>query len=170
MSARVYTVGHSHHAIEDLLALLEPYGIQVLCDVRSSPFSKFAPQYNTYRIKLTLQGSSLKYLYLGREIGGMPKSEAFYDEDGNTLYAKIAETPLFQQGIERLRKGISLYTVVLMCGEENPSGCHRRLLLAGALADHGIETLHIRSNGKLQTEDDLALENGENTGQLSLFG
>lgn len=167
---RVYTIGHSHHAIESLLELLAPHGIEVLVDVRSAPFSKFAPQYNHDRMKLTLSGSSLKYLYLGRELGGMPKSEQFYDDDGNVVHAKIAATPLFQQGLERLHKGIASYNVVLMCGEENPAGCHRRLLLARQLVLHGIETLHLRADGRVQTEADIAEENGESIQQLSLFG
>jgi uncharacterized protein (DUF488 family) len=105
-------------------------------------------------------------LYLGKELGGMPKDSDFYDGDGNVMHNKIAETGLFKFGIERLQKGVSLYTVALCCGEENPTGCHRRLLIGRVMSQLGVEVLHIRGDGSLQTEADLEAASGENVKQL----
>ena len=40
------TIGHSNHAVEGLIALLQQHSVQVLVDVRSQPYSRFAHQFN----------------------------------------------------------------------------------------------------------------------------
>ena len=166
---KVFTVGHSNHPIEDFLQLLSRHNIDVLVDIRSSPYSKFSPHFNQHNLQEAVKDAGRKYLFLGRELGGKPKDPAFYDEEGYVLYWKIAESPLFQQGIERLRTGIASYTVALLCGEENPSHCHRRLLVGRVLSNSGVELLHIRGDGQVQTESDLELENAMPAEQMSLF-
>lgn len=46
MSEAIYTIGHSTHSLEHFIALLRQYGINALCDVRSSPYSRMNPQFN----------------------------------------------------------------------------------------------------------------------------
>jgi len=41
----IHTVGHSNHPIERFLALLQPHGITAVADVRSTPYSRFNPQF-----------------------------------------------------------------------------------------------------------------------------
>jgi uncharacterized protein (DUF488 family) len=97
-------------------------------------------------------------LFLGKELGGRPESSEFYDAEGFVLYSRIAESPLFLEGIERLITGITTYRVALMCGEENPANCHRRLLVGRVLAKRGVSVRHIRGDGTVQDEDELAQE------------
>ena len=101
----------------------------------------------------------------------MPKNPEFYDRDGNIVYAKVASSPAFQGAIARLVRGAQSHTIALMCGEENPAGCHRRHLLGPALRNQDLELLHIRAGGQVQSERDLEnLENPvEDAQQLSLF-
>lgn len=169
LPGRIFTVGHSNHAIEDFLQLLAHHYIEVLVDIRSLPFSRFSPQFNQERLKYAVKSARRKYLFLGQELGGKPKDESFYDEEGYVLYWKIAESFLFQQGIERLRKGIASYTVALLCGEEDPSYCHRRLLVGRVLSTLGVEVLHIRGNGLVQTELELEHATRASTKQMTLF-
>jgi hypothetical protein len=42
----VWTVGHSNHAVETLLALVQRHEVARLIDVRSHPYSRYAPQFN----------------------------------------------------------------------------------------------------------------------------
>ena len=80
---------------------------------------------------------------------------------------------MFIEGIDRLMKGISKYRVALMCSEENPATCHRRLLIGRVLSDHGVEMLHIRSDGIIQSEEDIRREDSRSDNseaQQSLFG
>jgi len=154
--------------MDSFLAQLAQFNIEAIVDVRSSPYSKYTPHFSQDNLKLALKSAGLKYVFLGRELGGMPKDETFYDEEGHVLYWKIAESEMFQRAIERVRNGSTLFTIALLCGEENPSGCHRRLLVARVLREHGIDVGHIRSGGAVHSESDLeALE--EPSQQLTIF-
>lgn len=169
--SRLYSVGHSNIPIDKFISLLKQHNIQVVVDVRSYPFSKYATHFNYDAIQPSLKEASIKYLYLGKELGGMPKNPEFFDRDGNLVYARVASSPAFQAAIERLVRGAKTHTIALMCGEENPAGCHRRHLLGPALRDQDLELLHIRAGGQVQSEKDLeTLENPvDQSQQLSLF-
>ena len=56
-------------------------------------------------------------------------------------------------------------TTVIVCAEENPRRCHRRLLLTPALQERGLEVRHIRGDGRIDTEETLE----QTSPQLSLF-
>ncbi len=43
-----------------------------------------------------------------------------------------------------------------MCGEEDPAHCHRRLLVARVLAEHDHQVLHIRGDGRLETDAEVS--------------
>jgi uncharacterized protein (DUF488 family) len=155
----IFTIGHSNLDLETFIKLLKANDIEVLVDVRSRPYSYFASQFNKIRIQKAIKPNKMKYLFLGKELGGMPEGSEFYDSEGHALYSKIAESPLFAEGIERLIKGIKQYRVAIMCSEENPINCHRRLLVGKVLADHGVNILHIRGDSRIQSEDDITREN-----------
>src|SRR5207249_3733307 len=42
----VLTIGHSTHSAETFLGLLRQHHVEAVADVRSSPFSRFNPQFN----------------------------------------------------------------------------------------------------------------------------
>jgi uncharacterized protein (DUF488 family) len=66
--------------------------------------------------------------------------------------------------LARLEKGLRQSVVAVLCAEENPAGCHRRLLVSRVLAERGVVMVqHIRGDGRLQTEGELQ------DAQLSLF-
>ena len=58
-------------------------------------------------------------------------------------------------------------TVALMCAEEDPAKCHRALLIGPALEEHGVDLLHIRAEGSVQSSESLA---GKNAYQRQLQG
>ena len=82
---------------------------------------------------------------------------------------KVARRPEFLQGIRRLESELGVRRVAIMCSEENPAECHRRLLIGRVLAERGIGVDHIRGDGRVQSEDELAAEERRGDGQLSLF-
>lgn len=146
----IYSIGHSNHTIEKFLSLLNAHSITALVDVRSNPYSKYASQFNSSALKAEVTKAGIKYLYLGKELGGIPKDDTFYDEDGKVDYGKLAQSPLFIDGIDRLERGAADYTIAIMCAEENPIRCHRRLLIAPDLERRGISVVQIRGDGKLE--------------------
>lgn len=167
----VYTIGHSNHAMETFLDLLHGQQIEVLIDTRSSPFSRYAPQFNKDSLKQAVEAAGLKYGFYGRHLGGRPDDESLYDEDGRVVYSEVAKTFLFNDGLDRLIQGMEKHRVALLCSEENPSICHRRLLVSRVLYEQGFAVHHIRGSGLVQTEADLRREeDDERSTQLGLFG
>lgn len=58
----IYTVGHSNHTIEHFLALLQRHGITLLADVRSTPYSRFNPQFRRDSLAVSLNEAGIEYL------------------------------------------------------------------------------------------------------------
>ncbi|HET7076921.1 MAG TPA: DUF488 domain-containing protein [Chloroflexia bacterium] len=172
MSYPILTIGHSNQSLEEFLRLLRLHQVDVLVDVRSHPFSKYTVHFNAPALKDSVTAAGIKYLYLGKELGGRPEELDYYDAEGHVLYGRVAEAAWFLDGIARLEKGRRQYRVAVMCSEENPAGCHRRLLVGRVLAARGTPVQHIRGDGRLQTEAELEHEEaGPDTGaiQPSLF-
>jgi uncharacterized protein (DUF488 family) len=156
MNPIIYTIGHSNQNTGSFLNLLKDNGIQVLADIRSTPRSKYVIQFDSDSLKKSVTAAGIKYLYCGREIGGRPDDPTFYDSEGYVLYYLVAKSPRFLKTIERLIEGTKKYKVAIMCSEEDPTECHRRLLVGRVLTERGIEVLHIRSDGRVQSEKELA--------------
>src|SRR4030042_3735469 len=166
----IYTIGHSNHSLGTFLNLLWVSRIEVVVDIRSKPSSQVVPHFNRKPLENSLKMSGFKYLYFGKELGGKPNSKEYYDANGHVLYGLIAESPLFIQAIDRLLKGIHEYRVALLCGEENPSNCHRRLLVGKVLGNYDVNLQHIRGNGRVQSEQELLDEGREkDEPKLGLF-
>lgn len=166
---RVLTIGHSNHALEHFMGLLKRYSVEVVADTRSYPYSNYSPHYDRELLKGALINAGLKYVDLGSELGGRPKGDEFYDSEGHVFYDKVAATATFQEGLSRLEKGIEKYTVAILCSEENPAICHRKLLVGRILAAHGIMVEHIRGDGRIQSDDDVSASMAPADGQTGLF-
>src|ERR1700730_12528224 len=79
----LFTVGHSNHALEEFLRILGEHRIEVLVDTRSHPYSKYVAHFNREELGAALKQAGVKYLYLGRELGGRPDEEEYFDADGH---------------------------------------------------------------------------------------
>jgi uncharacterized protein (DUF488 family) len=166
----LYTIGHSNQTTEQFIALLKQHDIQVLVDVRSAPYSRYVPHFNTRELQTTIREAGLPSISLGQELGGRPDpATGMYDEDGRALYYRVAESDAFKRGIRRLRTGIERHRVAIMCSEEDPTDCHRRRLVAKVLVEDGVRVLHIRGNGEVEPETTILSEYRKPV-QQSLFG
>ncbi len=166
----VYSIGHSNHSLETFLGLLDTHQIEVLVDVRSRPYSKYTPHFSAAELKTAITKHGLKYLFMGKELGGRPDGPEYYDATNRVIYARVAEADFFEEGVARLEKGLEKFRVAIMCSEENPLGCHRHLLISRVLTGRGIEVQHIRADGSVQNEADLlGQKQTADNGQLALF-
>lgn len=155
------TIGHSNHSAEHFRGLLSDHGIEALVDVRSWPHSRYVDWANRPQIADLVRSAGARYLYLGEELGGRPEAADCYDRAGHVLYARVAGSAGFRAGIDRLRRGAGRYRVALMCSEEDPSACHRRLLIAKVLLEDGWTIGHIRGDGRCEVETEpIALSAG----------
>lgn len=157
-SGALLTVGHSSHSLQRFLELLRTHGVQGVADVRSWPASRHAPWFDREPLNEALTAAGVQYLFLGRELGGRPDDERFYDRDGHVLYDAVAGSRSFQDGLLKVRRGLAAIRVAVMCAEENPEHCHRRLLVARVLYEDGVGIVHIRGDGHLQRESGFRYE------------
>ncbi len=151
----IYTIGHSNHPSEDLTALLQQHGIELVVDVRSSPYSRYVPQANRETLARTLASVGVAYRWLGDRLGGKPeRAVADYDE--------LRARPAFQQGIDELLTLAAERRTAIMCSEGDHRQCHRHSLITPVLLDRGVHVLHIQPDGSLVNE-------AEEPRQLTLF-
>jgi uncharacterized protein (DUF488 family) len=148
----LYTVGHSVHPIDHFIAILKKNRIDAIADVRSSPYSRFTPQFNRELLKKSLKSNGIQYVFLGDELGARRDEPQCY-ENGKVIYHKVAALPTFLKGIERLQEGASKMRVAIMCAEKDPLTCHRTVLVAHFGRKMFSDTLHILEDGSIETRD-----------------
>jgi uncharacterized protein (DUF488 family) len=146
------TVGHSTHEISYFIGLLRSNSVTAVADVRSVPASRYSPQFNRAPLERSLSSVSIKYVFLGRELGARSDDPNCY-EAGKVQYDRLAKTELFQVGIERLLLGATKETIAIACTERDPLDCHRTLLVATQLVAHGATVGHILFDGRIESHD-----------------
>ncbi len=168
--AAIYTIGHSNQTLDALIDLLRRHAIEVVVDVRSQPYSRYSPHFSRRSLEPALVAAGFKYLFMGKELGGRPDGADFYDAEGRVRYGEVEKSDLFKGGVSRVETGIRRYRVALLCSEEDPAGCHRRLLVGRVLAERGTALLHIRGDGRIEREERVrAADDERDSGQLPLF-
>jgi len=150
----IFTIGHSNHSLDAFVSLLRKYGITAVADVRSAPYSRYAPQFSYKPISGALKSRQIEYVFLGKELGARSEDPACY-EDGRVRFERVAETALFLSGIERVLRGAADFTVALMCAEKDPIDCHRAILVTRKLTELGVAVSHILADGALESHRDL---------------
>jgi uncharacterized protein (DUF488 family) len=150
MSAEtVYSVGHSNHTFDHFLSLLTQHEMEVVADVRTSPFSRYSPQFNRAQLSAALHARGIGYVFLGAELGGRPDGREFYDWEGHVRYDHLARSPLFLDGLQRLLRGAANHRVAMLCSEGDPAQCHRHLLIGRVLDAREVQVVHINADGTL---------------------
>ncbi len=148
----IWTVGHSNHDLDGFARLVDGEQIEFLVDVRSFPFSRFAPHFNRDELQAAMAQRGVGYLFLGAELGGRPTRDEHYDAEGHALYGLMAEDETFTAAVDRLISGAARHRIALLCSEGDPQSCHRRLLVGKVLTERGIELRHILPDGTVRTE------------------
>jgi uncharacterized protein (DUF488 family) len=151
----LYTIGHSNHEFDEFVALLRQHNIQLVADVRSSPYSRYVPQANREALERALEAAGITYRWMGDRLGGRPSGVV-----GD--YDQMRASPIFQQAIVDLLSLASEEHVAIMCSEGDHRRCHRTLLIMPALLDQDAQVLHIQPDGALVDEE-------KEPKQLSLF-
>ncbi len=143
-TVRLFTIGHSNHAIEHFIELLRQHQITLLVDVRSQPYSQWASQFNRELLHHDLEEAGVHYLYRGDSLGGRP-------EAGQALpdYKTMALRPAYLQGIDQLLDLARSERLAVMCSEGDFHHCHRHLLITQTLLARDATVLHIQPDGTL---------------------
>jgi uncharacterized protein (DUF488 family) len=163
--ADIFTIGHSNLEINRFIGILKDNEISVVVDIRSVPFSRFSPQYNRKNLENEFAKRSILYEYEGNDLGGRIKDKECYITktipDRKTNIAQLIDFTVlenkiwFQNGIKKIIELSSGNKTVIMCSEENPDNCHRKLLVGKKLELLGHRIIHLRS--KLNNEEQFFL-------------
>lgn len=148
-----FTIGHSTHSIDELIGLLEQHGVNAVCDVRSSPYSQFNPQFNRESLQKELKARGIAYAFLGAELGARVEDPTCYI-DGKLQFDRVAATDRFKQGLDRLRRGIRKFRVSLLCAEKDPIMCHRMILICRQMRGDDVTIQHILEDGTLERNEE----------------
>jgi uncharacterized protein (DUF488 family) len=149
----IYTVGHSNHTPDTFLGLLRLHHITAIADVRSAPYSRFAPQFNKDALAGLLAKERIAYVFLGNYLGARPNDPLCY-RNGAMDFARLSQTDYFQEGLERVLKGATRFKLALMCTEKDPIQCHRTILVCRHLRAKDTVIKHILEDGELEDNRD----------------
>jgi uncharacterized protein (DUF488 family) len=143
----IKTIGHSNHPIERFLDLLKAGGVKLLVDVRSMPYSRRFPQFGRERLAKSLAEASIDYLWEGEALGGKPGQGGGYNE--------LAARPTFKNALNQVIERGRNTTLCLMCAEKEPLDCHRTVLVARRLAEHGMAIEHLLADGSVRAHGEI---------------
>jgi len=158
----LFTIGHSNQECARFLDALQRHQITAIADVRSQPYSQYTPQFNRETVESALVQRRIRYVFLGRELGARRDERECYVA-GQARYDQVRLLPSFQDGLERLRKGVQTQRIALMCSEKDPLTCHRTILICRELRRE-MAIMHILEDGALQRHQE------SETRLLSLMG
>ncbi|HEU4685480.1 MAG TPA: DUF488 domain-containing protein [Nitrospira sp.] len=153
MAPAIWTIGHSTHSIDELVALLRAHDVRQVIDVRTIPRSRHNPQFNRDRLSGSLTHEGLAYRHLP-QLGGLrkPIKESINTGWRNISfrgYADYMQTGEFEKGLDMLMDCAGGAHTAIMCAEAVPWRCHRSLI-ADALVVRGWTVRHILSGTKAE--------------------
>lgn len=139
---KLYTIGYAKHSLESFVATIRKHEINAIADVRSVPFSSFAPTFNRNSLSNYLKLNNIQYVFLGNECGAKIDDPSCYN-DGKVDYKLVAKHKKFQSGLSLIIKGSEEKTIALMCAEKDPINCHRMILICRSLKKFGLAMHHV---------------------------
>jgi len=139
--------------MEEFMAMLRSFSIELIADIRSYPGSRKFPQYNKEALEAFLAQNSIQYVHL-KNLGGRRK---VYPDSKNTgwkhiafrRYADYMETADYKEGIRELIKIALQNRTAYMCSEALWWRCHRSLV-SDDLKLRGWTVMHIMGIGKAE--------------------
>jgi uncharacterized protein (DUF488 family) len=132
MNNTIFTIGHSTRPFESFLEILTNFKIELVCDVRTIPKSRYNPQFNTDILQASLEAQGIAYIHL-KGLGGLRKTSANSINKGwnNSAfrgYADYMQTTEFSDSLQELINLAHKKVTVIMCAEIVPWRCHRSLI------------------------------------------
>jgi len=148
----LFSIGYSGLDTGKFVKILLANDVNVVCDVRSTPYSTYKPDFSRGPFKSFLNVSEIKYAFMGEQLGARPKDRSCYVA-GQATYERIASMESFKDGLNRLRKGVEKLNLALVCSERDPIECHRAVLVCRHLPDLRSIISHIHTDGTVETQE-----------------
>ena len=159
MSKSIFTIGYSDFLMDDFIKALKQNNVNVVIDVRSSPYSERYPHYNKGIIENTLRANKIHYRNYANEFGARQNDPSYYNEEGYLDFENFSESEQFQYGVKKICDSVERgYHVVFMCAEKSPIQCHRAIMVSKVFHSKGFDVIHILPNGETITQSQLEEE------------
>ncbi|MEO8111552.1 MAG: DUF488 domain-containing protein [Ginsengibacter sp.] len=147
----IWTIGHSTRSLEEFVAMLHSFNIDVIADIRRFPGSRKFPQFNKESLEISLPKNKIQYVHI-KDLGGRRKANV---GSKNTAWRHIAfqgyadymETGAFKDGINELAKIALEKRTAYMCSEAVWWRCHRSMV-SDYLKLNGWKVMHIMGISK----------------------
>jgi uncharacterized protein (DUF488 family) len=154
--ADIYTMGYSAFALEDFIETAKSFGIKLVVDVRSLPYSKHYPDYNKESLEKILSAHNIFYRNYAKEFGAQQTRKDFFSPEGFLDYEKFVKSDDFMRGFSKIKKSLEKnYTLAFLCAEKDPSVCHRSIMVARPFCESGLTVNHILQNGDTETQKEI---------------
>lgn len=144
----LFTIGHSTHTLDELVAMLHAHGVKTLVDVRTIPRSRHVPQFNADVLAVELPKHKIKYKPMpalgGRRHAKKDSINTAWRNDSFRGYADYMQTGDFTTAIDDLIAVAKKSPTAVMCAEAVPWRCHRSLI-GDAMLARGWKVLDIMS-------------------------
>jgi uncharacterized protein (DUF488 family) len=150
--SRLFTIGYSGLESRSFAELLLSNFVDVVCDVRSTPYSTYKPDFSRVPFRAFLNTYGIKYVFMGEQLGARPKDRSCY-KDGQATYDAISKSSFFKDGLHRLRNGTKELNLAMVCSERDPIECHRAVLVCRNLPDLHDIISHIHTDGSIETQE-----------------
>ncbi len=149
----IWTIGHSTRSLQEFVAMLQSFNIELVADIRSYPGSRKFPQFNKEALEISLPENNIQYALI-KKLGGRRKVNP---DSKNTSwrhaafrgYADYMETDSFKEGIAELKKMALKQRVAYMCSEAVWWRCHRSMV-SDYLKANRWKVMHIMGIGKAE--------------------
>ncbi len=144
----IFTIGHSTRPLDEFLAILKAYAIELVVDVRTIPRSLHNPQFNSDVLAMSLGERGIAYEHM-KSLGGLRHAKKDSPNRGweNASFRGFADymqTKDFEEGLQGLIDAAQKKRTAIMCAEAVPWRCHRSLI-GDALLVRGIVVMDIMS-------------------------
>lgn len=149
----IWTIGHSTRAIDEFIAMLRSFQIELLVDIRSFPGSRRYPHFNKENLAISLAENQIAYKHLVK-LGGRRQPLPVSHNTGWRVaafrgYADYMETENFKEAVQELEVLASQKKTAYMCSEAVWWRCHRSLV-SDYLKFKGWLVMHIIGVDKAQ--------------------
>jgi uncharacterized protein (DUF488 family) len=142
----IWTIGHSTRSSDELIAVLEAHGIELIADVRRMPGSRRLPQFDSAVLEHSLAEHGIAYRWI-QALGGRRRltgesAPTGWRHAAFHAYAVHVGSEEFAEGLFELLMLAGGMRTAVMCAEVLWWRCHRRLI-ADVLVSLDIPVMHI---------------------------
>jgi uncharacterized protein (DUF488 family) len=143
----VWTIGHSTRSLEEFVAALRAYDVELVADVRRFPGSRRLPHFGAEELERSLAEDHVAYHWYSA-LGGRRRPDPAsvnigWRHPAFRAYADHVASAEFADGLFELLMAAQGLRTAVMCSEILWWRCHRRLI-ADVLTSLGVRVVHIR--------------------------